>query len=174
MDKQNQKVKNQIILYKGVIVHNIHKHLVAEGKAFMTKDLIDQEIKINAGFPYESCADPKVTIEDMSNLIAWAIVYGDAQGIHINMDDPIDDQLDLDFNRPTLEELWDRWQALVKANPRDPNLPQGVYKDETPEEKEAREAYFKASYPKGKGSYSSITSTTCFGDTMAELQKPSY
>lgn len=73
-----------------------------------------------------------------------------------------------------IEDLWNKWMDLIKANPRDPSLPMGVYKDETPEEREAREAYFKASYPKGKGYYSNEPARTIFGDTMAELQRHEF
>ncbi len=62
----------------------------------MTKTEVDQEIKINAQFPYGSCAAPQVQTEDLQNLIVWAFVYGDQQGVFIDYPpDELDKQIQL-------------------------------------------------------------------------------
>ena len=64
----------------------------------MTKQEVDKEIKINADFPFESCAHENVTTDDLSNLIVWAFVYGDEQGIFIDYPpDELDKQINLNI-----------------------------------------------------------------------------
>ena len=88
-----------IKLYKGVYLSEIYKHLQVIGTELSIKE-VDKEIKEAAHFPYESCADERVTIEDMQNLIIWAFVYGDSIGIHLDyLPSEMDDKLDLDFER---------------------------------------------------------------------------
>lgn len=93
MLKPNSKL---IKFYKGVCLEQIYNHMVDVNGSTMSKSEVDQEIKINAGFPYESCAEPEVQIEDLQNLIVWAFVYGDEQGIFIDYPpDELDKQIQL-------------------------------------------------------------------------------
>ena len=79
-------------------LEQIYAHMVDSGTT-MTKKEVDIEIKFNAGFPFDSCAHKDVTTDDLGNLIVWAFLYGDTQGIFINYpEDEIDKQINLNLN----------------------------------------------------------------------------
>lgn len=66
----------------------------------MTKKQIDEEVKINAGFPYKSTTDERATTEDLINLTIWADIYGDQYGLNNNFpEDELDKQIKLNWNR---------------------------------------------------------------------------
>ena len=90
--------KAQIRAYKT----SIHKTWVKcqELGIPMTKDEIDTEVKINAGFPYESTTDERATRDDLTNLTIWADIYGDQYGLNNNFpEDELDKQIKLNWNR---------------------------------------------------------------------------
>lgn len=90
--------KKQITFYKGHCLKWIHRHMVANGSK-MTLSEVDKEIKINAGFTFDSCANENVTTDDLGNLIVWAFLYGDAQGIFLDYPaDELDKQIKLNID----------------------------------------------------------------------------
>lgn len=97
MNGQSKSNNKLIKFYKGVCIQQIYDYMRSEGKA-MSKRNIDKEIKINAGFPYSSCADVRTTIEDLQNLIVHAFVYGDAIGVTVDYPaDELDKEIILNF-----------------------------------------------------------------------------
>ena len=75
--------RKQIKFYKGICLEQIYDHMLIEGTK-MSKYEVDKEIKFNAGFPYKSCADERATTDDLGNLIVWAFLYGDEQGVYVD------------------------------------------------------------------------------------------
>ena len=96
MSKSTSKL---IKVYKGVYLKAICDKMWADGSTLTVKE-IDAEIKLAAGFTFDSCTNPNVDIEDMQNLIIWAFQYGDQIGIFLDhLPSEGDDELDLDFER---------------------------------------------------------------------------
>ncbi len=69
----------QIIAFK-TSLDKIYKRSIELGVG-MTKEEIEREVKINAGFPFESTKDENVTTDDMTNLIIWTDLYSDQFGL---------------------------------------------------------------------------------------------
>lgn len=70
----------QIIAYK-TSLDKIYKRCQELGDK-RTKKEIEAEIKLNAGFEFESVKDERVTTDDLANLTIWCDLYGDQYGLY--------------------------------------------------------------------------------------------
>ena len=84
----------QIVAYKTSLDKIYIKNL--ELGIGMTKEQIETDVKINAGFSWDSTKHPDVTTDDMTNLTIWCDLYGDQFGLSNNFpDDELDKQINL-------------------------------------------------------------------------------
>lgn len=95
---KNTYTKRQIIFYK-TCIEKIYKHITEGLGKEMTKAQVDEEVKINAGFPYDSCAHEDCDTDDMGNLIVWMFMYGDEWGIQLDYpSDELDKKIKLNIH----------------------------------------------------------------------------